>query len=434
VALRTLPALLGAGTIVVTGLLVHQLGGRRFAQVIACLCALLAPVYLGVDHYFSMNSIDIFLWALAALLLVRALEGARVADWLALGAVLGLGLLNKVSMLWLGGALALGLLLTPWRRVLLGTGPWLAAALALAIFAPHLIWQACNGWPTLEFMHNATSSKMVHTSLAQFWGQQLLVMGPANVPFWLAGLVWLLASRSWRILGIVYLAVALLLVVSGSSRPNYLSPAYPALLAAGGIALEGFVERGQRAWLRPAAVAWLVLLGLPVVPLALPLLPVESFIQYQKALGFHPRAQEHSAVGPLPQFYADMFGWEELAERVARVYHALPPDERARCGLYCNNYGEAAALDFFGPRYGLPHAISGHNNYWIWGTRGYSGEVMILVGGRRDDPHSNFQSVTLADTTQCEYCMPSENGAPIWVCRGLKNPLEGRWSAVRSYQ
>ncbi len=434
VALRVLPALLGAGTIVLTGLLVHRLGGGRFAQVVACACALLAPVYLAVDHYFSMNSVDTFLWALAALLLVRALEDARLANWLALGSVVGLGLLNKSSMLWFCGALALGLLVTHWRQQLLRPWPWLAAALALALVAPHVVWQVHHGWPTLEFMRHATADKMVRTSFAQFWGQQLLTMGPSNAPFWVAGLVWLLASRSWRILGIVFLSVAALLIVGGSSRPNYLTVAYPPLLAAGGIAFESLSSRGRRAWLRPTAIAWIVLGGLPPVPLALPLLPVDSLIRYQRAIGFRPRAQEHSAEGPLPQIFADMFGWEELAQRVARVYRSLPEQERAQCGIYCSNYGEAGAIDFFGPALGLPRATSGHNNYWLWGAQGYTGEVMILVGGRRDDRHEDFRSVTLADTTQSDYCMPYENGAPIWICRGARRPLAELWPGLRAYR
>ena len=438
-ALRWLPALSGAGTVVVTGLLARKLGGGRFAQALACLCAVLVPVWLAVDHFFSMNAFDTFFWSLAALLLLRALEGRRPGTWMWLGVVLGLGLLNKTSMLWFGGAAFVGLVLTHHRRALLTPWPWIAATLAGLLSLPHLVWQVQHGWPTLEFMRNATQHKMVRTGFVTFWAQQILVMGPALLPVWLLGLGGLLASQRGRILGIVFVAVAAMLVLSGSSRPNYLAVAYAPLFAAGGVAIERVAGTGRRqvgrrrGWLQPAALAEVALLGLPAIPLGLPLLPVESQIAYTRTLGLRSRAQERTREGDLPQVFADMFGWEDLTRRVARVYRSLPPAERAQCAIFTRNYGQAGAIDFFGPRWGLPAAISPHNNYWLWGTHGATGEVVIIVGGDRDDPHADFRSVVLADTTSCEHCMPYENGAPIFLCRGLNQPLGRRWTEIRSY-
>jgi hypothetical protein len=432
-ALRWLPALAGAGTVLITGLLVRELGGGRFAQALACLCAVLPPVWLAVDHFFSMNAFDTFFWSLAALLLLRALQVGRPGAWAALGVVLGLGLLNKTSMLWFGGGAFLGLLLTGQRRVLGTRGPWFAAALAGLLFLPHIVWQVRNAWPTLEFMRNAALHKMVHTDFVAFWIQQVVFMSPATLPVWLIGLGALLASRRSRVLGIVFLAVAALLVASGSSRPNYLAVAYAPLLAAGAAAIER-AAAGRRGWLRPVAIVAVALVGLPLVPAGLPFLPVERQVAYLRALHVQPPAQEHTREGDLPQVFADMFGWEDLVRRVGRVYHALPPADRARCAIFAYNYGEAGAIDFFGPRYGLPPAISPHNNYWLWGPRGASGEVLILVGGSRDERHPDFRSVELADTTSCAHCMPYENGAPIFVCRGLNQPLGRRWIEIRTYE
>jgi hypothetical protein len=433
IALRALPALAGAATVITTGLIVRAIGGGRFAQAIACLCVVVAPVYLLVDHYFSMNVFDELFWALSVLLLIRALEHPRLSSWLALGVCLGLGLLNKTSLLWFAGALGVGLLLTPARRQLRTPAPWLALALTALIFAPHVVWQIHHGWPTLEFMRNATGSKMVRTSFGEFWIQQILVMSPITFPVWLIGFGWLIASRRWRILGIIYAGVAALLVAGGSSRPNYLTVAYPPLLAAGAVAIESFTARRAAAAWRFAVAAVLLMGSAPVVPLGLPFLPVDTLISYQKALGFRPKAQERTRESDLAQPLADMFGWEDLTRRVARVYQRLSPAERESCAIYGSNYGEAAAIDFFGPRYGLPPAISGHNNYWLWGTHGATGAVMILIGGSRDDPHRDFSSVELADTTDCPHCMPYENGAPIFLCRGLNQPLARRWPEVRSY-
>ncbi len=432
-ALRWLPAMAGAGTVLVTGLLVRALGGGRFAQVFSCLCAVLVPLWLTIDHFFSMNAFDTFFWSLAALLLLRALAQDRLGPWVWLGVVLGLGLLNKTSMLWFGGGAFLGILVTGHRRALLTRGPWLAAAVAGLLFLPHVVWQVQNGWPTLEFMRNATQHKMVRTGFVSFWTQQITLMSPVLFPVWLLGLGSLLASSRTRVLGIVFVAVAALLVASGSSRPNYLSVAYAPLFAAGGAALERAAGLPRRGWLRGAAVAVVLLLGLPLVPVGLPLLPVERHVAYAAVIGVRPGEQERTREGPLPQVFADMFGWEDLTRRVARVYHSLPPEERAKCGILAYNYGQAGAIDFFGPRYGLPPAISMHNNYWLWGPRGHTGEVLIFVGGDRDDPHSDFRSVELADTTSCEYCMPYENGAPIFLCRGLNQPLARRWLQIRRY-
>lgn len=431
-SLRFLPAVAGAATVVVTGLLVRALGGGRFAQALACLCAVLPPIWLAVDHFFSMNAFDTLFWSLAALLLLRAVEGGGTGRWALLGAVLGLALLNKTSILWFGAAAGLGILLTPHRRVLRTPGPWIAAALAGLIFLPHVLWQVANGWPTLEFMRNATTGKMVRTGFVSFWTQQVTLMSPVLAPVWLVGLGSLLASRRARVLGILFLGVSAILVASGTSRPNYLAVAYAPLFAAAAVTIER-ASAGRRSWLRPAVLAVILLLGLPLVPLGLPFLPVERSIAYADALGIRPRAQEHSDEGPLPQVFADMFGWEEMVQKVARVYHALPPAEREKCGIFASNYGEAGALDFFGPRYGLPPAISAHNNYWLWGPRGHTGEVLILVGGSRDDAHSDFRSAVLADTTSCRYCMPYENGAPIFLCRGLNKPLSRRWLEIRLY-
>ena len=431
-ALRLLPALSGAAAVVLVGVIARELGGGRWAQALACLCAILAPVWLAVDHFYSMNAFDTLFWSLAAWLLLKALDNGKPRTWVALGVVLALGLLNKTSMLWFGGGAALGLVVTSRRRLLRTPWPWVAAGIAATGFAPHLLWQWRNDWPTLEFMRNAAGGKMVRTGIAAFWSQQLLVMNPAAAPVWLAGLAALLWSGRTRVLGLVFVVVAALLCVSGSSRPNYLAVAYAPLFAAGGVAIER-AARG-RAWLGPVSLAAVALVGAPVVPLGLPLLPVDRQVAYLGALSLRPHAQEYAREGDLPQVFADMFGWEEMVQRVARVYHALPADQRAKCAIFATNYGEAGAIDFFGPRYGLPPAISSHNNYWMWGPRGATGEVLIFVGGSRNNPHSDFQSVVLADTTNCDHCMPYENGAPIFVCLGLNKPLARRWLEIRNYQ
>jgi 4-amino-4-deoxy-L-arabinose transferase-like glycosyltransferase len=240
VAIRFLPALAGALTVFLTGMIVKELGGKRFAMLFAALCVLLAPLHLGINSIFSMNSFDILIWTAATYILVKLVNRRDPRMWLWLGVILGLGLQNKISVLWLGFGLTVGLLLTENRRSYLTRGPWLAAGIALLIFLPHIIWQALNGWPTLEFMAGATG-KMLEVSFLDYLGGQIMEMHPLLFPVWVTGLVWYLFAgrgKQYRVLGIIYVSIFALLVISGSARSSYLAPAYPMLFASGALVLE----------------------------------------------------------------------------------------------------------------------------------------------------------------------------------------------------
>ena len=433
-----LPAwLAAAGTVFVTGLLTRQLGGNRFAQILAALCVAVGPVYLAVGHFFSMNAFDLFFWAGCAFAFLNALSSKRPAWWLGLGALLGLGLLNKISVLWLGAGMAAALLLTPARRDLRTAWPWVTAAIASAVFLPHVLWQVQNGWPTLEFIENATTRKMSPITPLEFLTNQIMVQHPITLPVWMTGLVFLFrldgnaAQRlSARTLAWLFVVPAAILVVSGTARANYLSPAFPMLFAGGAVAIERAVSRR---WLRVAVAGAIVAAGAVTAPAGLPVLPAQTFIGYAAALRLAPRVEEQGGVGLLPQHYADQFGWPELAREVSAVYHALPPDERARCAILATNYGRAGAIDFFGRDFGLPRAISGHNNYYLWGPRHYTGDVMIIVGGSYEDHAPDFEQVVEAGAVACRYCMPYEDGVRIFVCRRLKTPLREVWPTVKNY-
>jgi 4-amino-4-deoxy-L-arabinose transferase-like glycosyltransferase len=435
IALRWLPAVVGAATVFVTGRIARELGGGRFAQAVAALAALIAPVFLGTDHFYSMNSFDILIWTLCAWITLRALSSASPRPWLLLGVVLGLGLLNKISVLWLIAGLGAGILVSPSRRALLTPWPWCAIGIAFAIFAPNVIWQIQHGWPTLEFMRNATGRKMVAVSPAGFIAGQALSMNPVTLPLWLAGLVWLLfahAGRAARPLGVMYVAVALFLIAGGRSRVSYLSPAYVSLFAAGAVAFERATAMRGRG-LRGVAVALMLLLGAAALPLALPVLPADAYIRYARALGLAPSTEEHQRIGRLPQHYADMFGWQELVDEVEKAYRSLTPDEQARCSIFAQNYGEAGAITVLGRRRGLPAALSGHNNFWLWGPGPRDGEVMIIVGGDRADNERVFRELTQVGTVRSKYSMPYEQDMPIFVGRGLKIPIRELWPQLKEY-
>ena len=439
IAVRIVPALDGVAMVVVTGLMARELGGGRFAQALAAVAAIAVPVYLAVHHYYSMNCFDELFWTLAAYVLIKALKSGRDVHWALLGVILGLGLLNKISVLWLGAGLAAGLLLTPHRALLTRRGPWLAGAIAAVLFLPYIIWQILHGWPTLEFMRNAAERKMASVGFGGFLWSQVLTMNPGTAPIWLAGLAWCLFSREgrpWRILAWIYLTAFAILVASGTSRASYLAPAYTILLASGSVAIERLTQAAAwRRGIRSTAVALVVSVGIIVAPFALPVLPPDLFLRYMAAIGITPRAEERGARAELPQQYADMFGWDEMARKVAAAYRRLSPQEQARCAFFGQNYGEAAALEVLGPGHGLPEGrtLSGHNSYWLWGPRGLEPEVMIVLGGDREDNEQAFEKLDQVDTIECARCMPYERGLEVYVGRRLKRPLAELWPELKMY-
>jgi hypothetical protein len=398
--------------------------------------ALVAPEYLSLDHFYSMNAFDLFFWALTAYLLVRIVAGGGPRLWLILGVVLGLGLLNKISVLWLGAGVAVGLLLSPERRALRTPWPWAAAGIAAALFTPHLLWQIRQGWPTIEFIRNATGDKMVHVAPLDFLAGQVDMMLPFTLPLWLGGLAFLFlhpAGRKYRLLGWIYLTAFLILMLSGSSRAGYLAPAYTWLFAAGGVGAERLLARPRLASIPDVAVALLLVGGAIVAPLAMPILPVETYIRYARALGEEPSTEERKELGELGQFYADMHGWPEIVATLAGVHGRLPPEEQAGVRVFAPDYGVAGAVDLLGRKQGLPAAISGHNTYWLWGPRGWDGRVLIYVGGSEEGLRARFETVERAATIECGRCMPYENHRPVWICRGLRGPVGEAWSRAKHY-
>ncbi len=436
-AIRLLPVLAGAVGVFLTGWMCRRMGGGGFAQANAMSAWILSPYFLFVHHIYSMNGFEVLVWSSAAAILIHIVDHERPKHWWLLGLVLGLGLLNKISVLWFGLGLTLGLVLTGRRRWLRTRWPWLAVCLAGLIFMPHLVWQAAHGWPTLEFLRNAVLLKMVATSPLDFLLQQVLTMNPFLAPVWLAGLIYLFLvkdGRPYRLLGIVFLSVLLLLMVSGTSRPGYLAPAYPMLLAAGGVWLERVLTRVRWGWAKPVGLTFMVAGGLTVVPTGLPILPVDTYVRYADALGMQVSSQERSRLGRLPQHYADMFGWDELVDVLSEVYHTIPLRDRDQAGIFTRNYGEAGAIDFLGRREGLPRAISGHNNYWFWGPRGYTGEVMLLLGGSEEAYRELFEEVEQVAATRCDYCMPYENDVPIYLARRLRPTLDAIWPGLMHFE
>lgn len=436
VALRLPAALGGAATVLVAGVLARELGGGRLAQTLAALGVLCAVIYLPLQHILSMNAWEPLTWTLCAWAVVRALADGGSRWWVLAGAVAGIGLQNKHSTIFFAFALACGLLLSPARRLLLTRGPWLMGGVAALILLPNVIWQVQHGWPTLEFMQNAQLYKNRALPPLTFLKQQFLMMNPVGAVLWVGGLAWLLLSRAARrvrAFGWAYVVLLVLFLVTGA-KDYYLSPYYPILFAAGGLALERWSagSRGRRAF--AGALLPVVLAGtsIALAPLALPVLPVETYVRYARALGVTVEQSERHEQGRLPQFFADMFGWHELTDSVIAAAATLPPDERQRAVIVVGNYGEAGAINFLGRGRGAPLAVSGHNSYWHWGPGHATPDVFLILGGDASE-HGECATLTRAGTFTCHDCMPYENNQPIWVCRDLSLSIEEAWGYLRYY-
>jgi hypothetical protein len=312
----------------------------------------------------------------------------------------------------------------------------LAGIIALAIFSPYIIWNVANDYAHLEFIRNATEHKYAGVSAIDFILGQPLMMLPLSMLVWVAGLYYLLVSKNGRIfmaLGIIYVTVVAILIINGHSKPEYLSPTYPALFASGAVLIERMMRKKYLSWLKYALPALILIMGMAVAPMAYPCLPVETYISYTRTLGIEAESVEDHEVTELHQFYADMFGWENLAATVSRVYQSLPDGDKAEVAVFASNYGKAGAIDYFRKKYPLPPVISGHNSYHLWNKGDISGEIIILIGGVTEEILDVYESYSVADTVVCRYCIPYENNLPVYICRGLKVPVEHILSELKIY-
>ncbi len=307
---------------------------------------------------------------------------------------------------------------------------WIGGLIALAIAAPNLVWETRHGWPQITVVRNAQLLKNEPVGPLRFLGEQILFYSPIALPLWLGGLAWLLTARDaklFRFLGWTYLIVLAVFII-GDGKTYYPMGAYPMLMAAGGVAFEKI--SATRAWkpLRVGYPALIALAGLLTLPFGVPLLPINTFLKYSDMLPYaHEVKTERDSTARLPQNYADMFGWDTLATTVAHVYYALPEAERGSCAILAGNYGEAGAIDYYGPALGLPKAIGGHNSYFYWGPRKYSGECVILFGEGSEEYKNYFSDVRQLATVPNPLGMPSEQNVAIYLCRKPKAPLAELW-------
>ncbi len=433
-AVRLFPALFSGISLFMVGLITRELGGKKVAIAIVCTAMLVSAINLSFGTFYSMNVIDQMLWPILLFLLIKIINTEKPAYWIYFGIILGLALLNKISALFLGAGVFVALLATPQRYWFKTKWPYIAGAISILIFFPYIIWNSQHDWAHLEFIHNASTEKYAGLSPISFWKGQLLLNNPVTIPVWVCGILYFFLHKEDKIyhfLFWIFLTVGFILTINGTSKPEYLAAIFPLLFIGGALQIEQWSV--QRKWVFYVALGTLML-GIPLFPLALPILPVETYIQYSGFLGIKPENAEGKETAALPQFYADMFGWEQKAAAIAEAYHNLSPEDQKKCVIFGDNYGRCGAVDYYADKFNLPKSIGGHNNYWLWGPGSYSGELLLILSNDVGDKNELFEIVEDLGVVTCQYCMPYESNLHLYLCRDLKGEVEELWPAVKSYK
>ena len=435
-AIRLVPALASGLSTAVICLLVRRMGGGRAAMALASLCFLSSPHLVAFHSFFSMNSLDILFWLLATYALLGVIERGDFVAWMWLGLILGLGMLNKISILWLAAGVVVAAVLTGLRGQLKRPGPYAAGMLAFLMFLPFVIWNVQHSFAHLEFMRNATAEKYSSLTRLRFLGDMFRNMNPFTFLVSLPGLWWCFVDcegKRFRALGVAFLTVFAILLANPHTKSEYIAAAYPAMFACGGVALE----RVARRWRRVVVAAVGGVLALTVVllaPFAMPVLPVEDYIRYARALHVTPSNPENKKMGELSQLFADMHGWEELARDVSAAYLTIPEAERKTTVALVTNYGEAGALELYARRYPLPRVVCNHNSYWLWGVGATPITTFIRLGGKREDYFEVYADVTSTGIHRSRYSMLYENDLGIFIARQRKVPIEKAWPVYKHFE
>jgi hypothetical protein len=430
VLLRLVPALAAAALVMVTCALARRAGAGPYGVGVAGTAAAIAPMYLGLTTTLNTSTFEPLAWTLVALLVAKAVLDGESRAWILAGFVTGVALEGKYAIpLYLVG-LGAALILTGHGRALVRREIALGLLLAAVLAAPSLIWQATHGLPFRDLVRAGAAGKNVVLAPLAFTANQIFVMNPFLAPLWLAGAVAPWVDRrfaSWRFLSLAF-ASTFVSMIAMHAKDYYLAPVYAGMFAVGGASFERWVR--SRA-VRAVSLGLAIVMSAVAAPLALPILDPPLLVDYIRALGANPTPTEARAQSELPQEFADMIGWRTYAVQVASAFQRLPAADREKAALLTGNYGEAAAIDFYGPALGLPPAISGHNQYGFWGPRGHDGSVVLRINGDETIWRPRCASLEVVAHFGARFAMPYENDAPILLCRGLVTPLPELWPKLR---
>lgn len=432
-AVRVLPAIEGTLILVVAALIARELGGGRFAILLAATCVLTSALFLRSSTLFQPVVLDQLWWTLALYALLRLSRDERPRWWIWYGVAMGVGLLTKFSMLFLGAAALVAIVGTPTRSWLRTRWPWAAAAIALAIGAPGIAGQVALEFPVVAQMRDLQGEQLSQVSWTLFLYAQPLMVVPVQFLLAIAGAVGLVSWRPWRAFVVVgwtcIAAFALLFLLRG--KPYYIGPIYPTLFAAGCVLLERTARGRFASTIRIAAVASLFVVGALSLPLAVPLLSREATAEYAVRMGATSSLRTNrGGTDRLPQDFADMLGWEAQAMELARVTSTLSPAERDSATIFASNYGEAGAAEFYRQRFSLPPVVSAAGSFWFFGPGVRSGAVLITIGEDSADVAKAYDDVRPAGHVRSPWSVEEERLVPLTVAREPKQSLQRLWPAL----
>jgi 4-amino-4-deoxy-L-arabinose transferase-like glycosyltransferase len=434
-ALRLPPALFGAGLVLIAALAARELGGDRFAQGLAALAVIANGLFLRSANLFQPVVMDQFWWTLALFALLKLAKTEEPRWWIVFGTTLGLGLLTKFSMLVFGFAATIALVATPMRRVFLTRWPWLSAGSAFLIGSPSFIGQIRLGWPLFDQMGDLRSAQLARVTPLEFiLSQPMMGLGFFVAIIGIAALLVVPEWRRYRVIGwTAVFAFLTLLLLKG--KPYYLGPIYPVLFGAGAVILGAIKRHPWGAVTRWGAVVVIAGYALVTLPLGLPMLAPPAMERYLAWLNMEGATETNvGAQERLPQDYADMLNWREQVEEVARVYHALPTVDRERAVILASNYGEAGAIDFYGPRYDIPKARAFVGSYWFFGPGELPGDVTILHGFEEDDFADFCGQHEAAGYVDHPYAVAEQRDLTIYICREPRETLQQLWPRLEGEQ
>ncbi len=437
-AIRFIPAVASSLLVVQAAVTARLLGARRYALILTSICVALAPQYLSNGGLLGTNALEPNLWLGCAQFVILAIQRKDPRYWIGFGIMAGLGMEEKYTIACFGLGIVIGLLLTEQRRTFLNKWIWLGGLAAFFIFLPNLLWNIHYDWPFVQLIRaiRAEGRDVVFGPVEWFF-QQLLVVSPIAGPVWIAGLFALLfwkPLRPYRVLGWSYI-VSYIVIFLQHGKNYYLAPIYPMLFAAGAVALDSWLARSRgTAWLKPVLATIIFVNGIYLIPIVVPVLSPEGFLAYAKTLPFKLPVNEYShARAALPQWYADQFGWKEIADETEVAWNRIPESERADCGIFAQDYGQAGAIDFFGRSHGLPGSMSGDRTYWLWGPHGYTGNCMIVLDDRKEVLERYWNNVEYVGTSAAnEWALEQE--IPVFICKEKKfNSWAGVWPHLKRW-
>ncbi len=418
--LRLPSAFAAALVVIVTALLAREFGGQRLAQLVAAISMAIASVLLAAGHLLSTTTFDLLAWAVLLWLVVRVLRNGDDRLWLVIGVVAGVGLFASTLVAFLMAAIVVGIAAVGPRRTFVSPWLWAGGIVAGALWTPYLVWQARHGWPQLE-VSSAIAAGRSGTSepRALFLPLQLGLVSPFLAPVWIVGLFRLLRDpvlRWCRAIGWAYVLLAALFLATGG-KPYYLAGMFPVLLAAGAQPTADWLRRGRQS-LRRALFGAALVLSAGAVLFTLPVVPVGVLHQT-------PIVAANYDAG-------ETVGWPTYVKQITDVYRKLSPARRARAAILTSNYGEAGAIDHFGPAFGLPHAFSGQTGYWYWGPPPEVAQTVIAVGFERSFLEHVFEDVHLAARLDNHLQVDDdEQRAPVWICSQPRDTWHQLWPRFR---